>query len=66
MAERELHARGLTFEKIDVERDPAAYREMRALSGQARTPTLVVGDRVLPDFGPEELEPFLAETGVAS
>ena len=30
------------------------------LSGQRLTPTLVVGDKVLPDFGPEDLRDFLA------
>jgi hypothetical protein len=32
---------------------------MRRISGQTYAPTLVVGDEVLPDFGPEELEHFL-------
>lgn len=61
MAKRELDRRGLAYEELDVERDRAAFREMMELSGQSLTPTLVVGDRVLPDFGPEELESFLLE-----
>lgn len=65
LAERRLRELDVDYEQIDVERDPAAFREMKVLSGQARTPTLVEGDRVLADFGPEELEPFLAGSGVA-
>ena len=34
---------------------------MRKLSGQSLTPTLLVGDRLLPDFGPDELETFLGK-----
>jgi len=61
MAKRELDRRGLVYEELDVERDRGAFREMMELSGQSLTPTLVVGDQVLPDFGPEELESFLLE-----
>lgn len=66
MAERELRQRGLEYTQIDVESDPAAFREMKELSGQSLTPTLVIGDQVLPDFGSEELGPFLAANGFAS
>lgn len=64
VAKRELEQRGLAYEEINVERDRAGFREMMELSGQSLTPTLVIGDQVLPDFGPEDLEPFLAENGV--
>lgn len=62
-AEGYLRARGYHFERIDVLSDPAAFAEMRQLSGQSLTPTLAVGadrDLVLADFGTDELEPFLA------
>lgn len=54
-----LDSRGYLYEEIDVEADRIAYKEMISLSGQHLTPTLVVGERVLPDFGPDELAVFL-------
>jgi hypothetical protein len=42
-----------------VRKDRAAFDELRRVSGQTYAPTLVVGDEVLPDFGPEELAHFL-------
>jgi hypothetical protein len=34
---------------------------MKRLSGQTYAPTLAVGDLILADFGPEELEEFLQQ-----
>lgn len=61
---RYLNEHGYSFEEIDVENDAAAYREMIRLSGQRLTPTLVVADKVLPDFDPDELEFFLKENNI--
>jgi glutaredoxin len=58
-AKRTLDSRGYVYEEIDVEADEQAYRDMIRLSGQHLTPTLVVGERVLPDFGTPELMAFL-------
>lgn len=63
-AKRDLDKRGFFYEEIDVERDSAAYRKMIRLSGQPLTPTLVAGNHVLPDFGPEELEFFLKKHSI--
>jgi glutaredoxin len=60
-AQQYLDERGYRYELIDVEGDRRLYDEMIKLSGQRYTPTLVVGGRVLPDFGPDELEAFLHE-----
>ena len=60
-----LDAEGYHYEEIDVEADRDDYAEMIRLSGQRLTPTLVVGDKVLPDFGPEELRDFLAQHCIA-
>jgi glutaredoxin 3 len=60
-----LDGKGYHYEEIDVDADRAAYETMIRLSGQRLTPTLVVGEQILPDFGPEELEPFLARNGIA-
>lgn len=63
-AKRDLDHRGFFYEEIDVERDSVGYREMIRLSGQSRTPTLVAGSHVLPDFGTEELELFLKKHSI--
>jgi len=63
-AKQMLDSRGYRYEEIDVEADRAAYAEMKRLSGQSLTPTLVVGEKVLPDFGPPELEAFLSRHGI--
>ncbi|MBV9128275.1 MAG: glutaredoxin family protein [Verrucomicrobia bacterium] len=59
-----LREQGYAFEEIDVRRDPEGYAEMKRLSGQSLAPTLVVGDKVLPDFDVDELEEFLEENGL--
>ena len=60
-----LDARGFGYELIDVEADRADYDEMIQLSDQSKTPTLVTsGGVVLPDFGTEELEAFVALHGL--
>ena len=64
MAEDFLKKRGYAYRQIDVESSRAAYDEMIRLSGQRLTPTLVVGEKVLPDFGPEELDVFLKKHSI--
>jgi len=65
MAQEWLDERGYRYELIDVERSRAAYDEMIELSGQRYTPTMVVDDdKVLPDFGPEELERFMQDHSI--
>jgi len=59
-----LDAGGYRYEEIDVEASREAYATMIRISGQSSTPTLVIGDKVLPDFGPEELRDFLAQHGI--
>ena len=62
---------GFDYEKIDVISDPAAFDEMRRLSGQSLAPTLVVdpgepSQKILPDFGVDELPAFFSEHGITS
>jgi glutaredoxin len=59
-----LDAHGYRYEEIDVERSRGAFEEMIRLSGQGLTPTLVADDKVLPDFGPDELEFFLKKHSI--
>ena len=61
VAEDYLEKRGYKYQQLDVLRDTVAFNEMRRISGQTYTPTLVIGDLVLADFRPDELEDFLKE-----
>ena len=58
-AKEYLDQAGYRYEEINVLADSTAYATMIRLSGQSLTPTLVVGDLVLGDFGTDELEMFL-------
>ena len=64
MAEDWLQGHGYRYEVIDVRADRKAFEEMIRISGQRRSPTLVVDGQVLPDFGPEELAAFLKKHGI--
>ncbi len=60
-----LDSRGYQYEAVDVLANQADYDKMIALSGQSKTPTLVLDDgKVLPDFGPDELAVFVKEHGL--
>jgi glutaredoxin len=59
VAEDYLDKRGYKYTKIDVRKDPAAFKDLQRISRQTYAPTLVIGELVLPDFGPDELEEFL-------
>jgi glutaredoxin len=57
-----LDSRSYKYELIDVEAAKADYETMIRLSGQSKTPTLVLEDgAVLPDFGPDELAAFVSK-----
>jgi glutaredoxin 3 len=64
IAEDQLDKRGFKYERVDVRRNPVAFDDLRGISGQSYAPTLVIGDLVLPDFGPDELEDFLKEHNI--
>jgi glutaredoxin 3 len=64
LAEDYLGKRGYKYKQVDVRRDPQAFAELRRISGQTYTPTLVIGDLFLPDFGPDELEEFLKQHNI--
>lgn len=59
-----LNRHGYRYQEVDVDKNRAAYDEMIQLSNQTYTPTLVVNGKVLPDFGPEELEAFLKKNSI--
>jgi glutaredoxin 3 len=64
MAEDYLDKRGYKYKKVDVRRDPVAMAELRRISNQSFAPTLVIGELLLPDFGPDELEDFLKKHNI--
>jgi len=64
LAEDYLDKRGYKYTKIDVRKDPAAFKELQRVSSQTYAPTLVIGELVLPDFGPDELEQFLKQHNI--
>lgn len=59
-----LDGHGVSYRLKDVTNDPAALAEMQEKSGQDRAPTLDWHGKVLADFGPEELVPFLRDRNV--
>ncbi len=63
-AEDYLRERGIAYGHVDVLADPAAYEEMKRLSGQTKAPTMRWGNEILSDFGADELEAFLREKNV--
>jgi len=61
IAEEYLDRHGYQYVRVDVRGDRAAFDEMKRISGQTCAPTLLCAEKILPDFGPEELEEFLRE-----
>jgi glutaredoxin 3 len=55
---RWLDEQDVSYEKIDVIADEAAFDEMIRLSGQELAPVIDVDGQVLADFGPEQLADF--------
>jgi glutaredoxin 3 len=64
VAQQYLNNRGYKYNSIEVRRNRAAFDELVAVSGQTFAPTLVSGELVLPNFGPDELEDFLKEHNI--
>jgi glutaredoxin len=61
IAQEYLDKHRFRYECVDVREDRAAFDQMRRVSGQTYAPTLVSAERVLSDFGLEELVEFLRE-----
>ena len=58
-AEEELQKLGVKYERREVRSNPAYFEEMKKLSGQTKAPVLQMNDRILANFGPEQLPEFL-------
>ena len=59
-AKEYLKQHNIAFEEVDVGKNPAAYEEMKRLSGQHYVPTIVVDGHLLANFDTGQLEKFLA------
>jgi len=57
-AEEWLEERGIAHETLDVTAEPAAWKEMRELSGQTLAPVIDVDGRILADFDTDQLAKF--------
>ena len=64
VAEQYLNNRGYKYQSVEVRRNRAAFDELVTVSGQPFAPTLVAGELVLSDFGPDELADFLKEHNI--
>jgi glutaredoxin len=64
-AQRYLDQMGYTYREVDVNASQASFSEMQKISGQRFVPTLVVGSKVLADFGTPELQEFLKAEGLS-
>jgi glutaredoxin 3 len=64
VAKQYLNNRRYKYKSVEVRSNRVAYDELVAVSGQTFAPTLVTGELVLSDFGPDELEDFLKEHNI--
>jgi glutaredoxin len=51
-----FNRRGVAYEDFDVSSDPIAFAQMQKLSGQAEKPVVVINDRVLVGFLPDQFD----------
>jgi glutaredoxin len=56
-----FESKSLTFEVIDVRKDPSKMSELLEVSGQSKTPTLQNGDFVVADFDIGEFEDAMSK-----
>ena len=62
-AREHLDARGTAYLARDIETDPAAYEDYRALGGDGALPMVVIGGEAAPGFTPEMLDARLDAAG---
>ncbi len=56
-----LNEQGIAYDQVEVRGDDAKLKELRELSGQTKTPTMILNGKVLADFGVNDLKRFLQE-----
>ena len=54
-----LDQAGLPYTIKDITANPHFLREVEEISGQSKSPTLLIDDQILPDAGVEEIAEFL-------
>ncbi len=62
-AEGLLNKRGVPFMKVDVEKDPGGAERLKALTGEAAAPVLLVGDKVANGFNEARWQALLDGAG---
>lgn len=58
-ATKYLDQHNVQYQQVEVRGEPAKMENLRVVSGQSKTPTLVCNGAILADFGTEELAAFL-------
>jgi arsenate reductase-like glutaredoxin family protein len=51
-----FNRRGVAYEDFDVSSDPAAFAQMQKLSDQTDKPVVVINDRVLVGYVPDQFD----------
>jgi glutaredoxin len=51
-----FNRRGVAYEDFDVSSDPVAFAQMQKLSGQTEKPVVVINDRVLVGYIPDQFD----------
>ena len=59
-----LNEMNIAYEVRNVTTNPAYLREAEAISGQSKSPTLVIDDEILPDASVEEVAQALETRGI--
>jgi glutaredoxin 3 len=60
-----LNEKGLSYEAKDMMKKSQYRDEVHQLSGQSKSPTVIIDDKVFPDTDVEALEAYLESRGVA-
>ena len=61
-----LDGQQIAYDRVEVRGDEEKMKELKQISGQGRTPTMVWGGDVLADFGVDHSKKFLARRGAGS
>jgi glutaredoxin len=59
-----LNEMNIAYEVRNVTTNPAYLSEVEAISGQSKSPTLVIDDEILPDASVEEVAQALETRGI--
>lgn len=60
-----LNEKKLQYEEKDMMKKSQYRDEVQQLSGQSKSPTVIIDDKVFPDTDVEQLQPYLESRGVA-